>query len=127
MVSMNKISQRLKALKAAWTNLEDAPDDLAYLGLPGKNRKFIEDMIDELVQMANRLESGPEDRLLIAKHSMEAQLKNAEAYFSESLNNDPSMRMLSFATILRQIKNTLQVASAHTTNSDHPDNTALRK
>jgi len=49
---MNEISQRLKALKKSWHGIKNTRHDLTYMGLPGKDRQYIEDISDGLVQMA---------------------------------------------------------------------------
>jgi hypothetical protein len=107
---MKEISKRLRALKKSWQGLTNAPHDLTYLGLPGKDRRYIIDAIDHLTEMSEPLESAHEDIQLMAKRSLESQLRHAEAYFTKDTIEDPSMRMLSFATILQQMRSTLQSA-----------------
>jgi hypothetical protein len=106
---MFEISQRLRKLKADWQGLENRPDDLAILGLPGKNSRYIEDLIDQLVRMASQLEGGPEDDLAMTRALSESLLKQAEAFFSPNTSiTYPSMRMLSFVTLLQQLRTTLK-------------------
>jgi len=122
---MDDISQRLRALKKSWCNIKDAQHDLTYLGLPGKDRQYIEDAIDGLVQMAEQLESSHEDIQLMVRRSLEAQLEHAEAYFTQDMAENPSMRMLSFATILQQMQRMLKSALAQS--SSKPDSHSSAK
>jgi len=117
---MNEISQRLRALKKSWHNLKNTHHDLTYLGLPGKDRQYIEDMIDELAQMAEQLESSHKDIQLMVRRSLEAQLGHAEAYFTKDVTDNPSMRMLSFAAILQQMQRMLKSATVQS--ASNPDN-----
>jgi len=123
---MDDISQRLRALKKSWCNIKDAQHDLTYLGLPGKDRQYIEDAIDGLVQMAEQLESSHEDIQLMVRRSLEAQLGHAEAYFiAKKTTENPSMRMLSFAAILQQMQKVLKSATAQS--SSNPDSRSSAK
>jgi len=116
---VDEISQRLRALKKSWLGIKNAQHDLTYLGLPGKDRQYIEDVIDTLAQMAEQLESSHEDIQLMVRRSLEAQLGHAEAYFAKDMAENPSMRMLSFAAILQQMQRMLKSALAQS--SSKPD------
>ena len=106
---MIEISQRLRGLKASWQGLENRPDDLGCLGLPGKDSRYIEDLLDQLVRMSSQLEGGHEDDLAMTRALCESLLKQAEAFFSPaSTITYPSMRMLSFVTLLQQLRTTLK-------------------
>jgi hypothetical protein len=106
---MIEISQRLRMLKASWQGLENKPDDLAIFGLPGKDSRYIDDLIDQLVRMSGQLEGGREEDLAMTRALCESLLKQAEVFFSpESTITYPSMRMLSFVTLLQQIRTTLK-------------------
>ncbi len=107
---MNDIAQRFKALKQAWQNTPNVPDDLTMLGLPGKNARFIEDSIDELAYMAAKLVFAPADSLAMIIPLCEHHLKLLEAFFSEEISGHPSMQMLTFATHLLQLQSTLREA-----------------
>ena len=112
---MIDISQRLRKLKADWLGLENRPDDLAILGLPGKSSRYIEDLIDQLVHMSMQLEGGREDDLAMTRALCESLLKQAEAFFSPDTSiTYPSMRMLSFVTLLQQLRTTLKSHLADT-------------
>jgi len=122
---MDEISQRLRALKKSWCNIKNEQHDLTYLGLPGKDRQYIEDAIDGLVQMAEQLESSHEDIQLMVRRSLEAQLGHAEAYFARDMAENPSMRMLSFAAILQQMQKMLKSATVQS--SSNPDSRSSAK
>ncbi|MDQ6958930.1 MAG: hypothetical protein Q9M24_07475 [Mariprofundaceae bacterium] len=79
--------------------------------LPGKDKQYIDDVINELTQMAEQLESVHEDAQLVARRSLEAQLRHAEAYFTKGTTEASSMRILSFATILMQMQRVLKAAT----------------
>jgi len=123
---MNEISRRLRALKAAWQNLENRPEDLAIFGLPGKDSRYIDDLIDQLVLMAGQLEGSDEDDLAMTSTLCESLLKQAEAFFSpETSITYPSMRMLSFVTLLQQLRTTLKSYLADTvTEAERPGRVA---
>jgi len=110
---MNNIAQRLKALKKAWQGIENMPEDLMMLGLPGKDGRFIEDTIDELSCMAAKLMFAPTESLVLLKFSCEAYLDQLEDFFSEDVNGHASMQMLSFVALLQQLQATLREAVAH--------------
>jgi len=122
---MDEISQRLRALKKSWQDIKSTQHDLTYLGLPGKDRQYIEDVIDKLAQMAEELESSHEDIQLMVRRSLEAQLGHAEVYFTQDMAENPSMRMLSFAAILQQMQRMLKSATAQS--STNPDNHSSAK
>lgn len=105
---MNEIAQRLRALKKAWQNIPNIPDDLTMLGLPGKNSQFIEDSIDELAYMAAKLVFAPADSLVMIKPLCEHHLKLLEAFFFEEISGHPSMQMLTFVTLLQQLQTSLR-------------------
>ena len=107
---MNEIAQRLKALKQAWQNIPNVPDDLTMLGLPGKNGRFIEETIDGLAYMAAKLEFVPAESLVMIKQPCEVYLKSLEAFFNHEISGHPSMQMLTFATHLLQLQSTLKEA-----------------
>jgi hypothetical protein len=106
---MNDISKRLKALKSAWKNIENRPNDLAALGLPGKDSRYIEETIDELARMAAKLGHGRSEELVMTRCLCESLMTKAEAYFSpETTSTYPSMRMLSFVALLQQMQTTMK-------------------
>ena len=107
---MNEITQRLKALKHAWQNIPNVPDDLTMLGLPGKSGRFIEETIDGLACMAAELEFVPAESLVMIKQPCEVYLKSLEAFFDQEISGHPSMQMLTFATHLLQLQSTLKEA-----------------
>ncbi len=107
---MNDIAQRLKALKQAWQNIPNVPDDLTMLGLPGKNSQFIEDTIDELACMAAKLVPVPAENMMMIKSLCENHLKLLEAFFTQEISGHPSMQMLSFVTLLQQLQTSLKEA-----------------
>jgi hypothetical protein len=107
---MNKIAQRLKALKHAWQNIPNVPDDLTMLGLPGKSGRFIEETIDELAYLAAELVFVPAENLVMIKEPCEVYLKSLEAFFDQEISGHPSMQMLTFATHLLQLQSTLKDA-----------------
>jgi len=110
---MNDIAQRLKALKKAWQGIENMPEDLIMLGLPGKDGRFIEDTIDELACMAAKLMFAPAKSLVMLKFSCEAYLDQLEDFFSGDVSGHASMQMLSFVTLLQQLQTTLREAVTH--------------
>lgn len=106
---MTEISQRLRMLKASWQGLENRPDDLGCLGLPGKDSRYIDDLIDQLVYMSGQVELCRDEDQAMTRALCESLLKQAEAFFSpESTITYPSMRMLSFVTLLQQLRTTLK-------------------
>ncbi|MFQ5582487.1 MAG: hypothetical protein ACE5F3_07690, partial [Mariprofundaceae bacterium] len=107
---MNDIAQRLTALKQAWQDIENVPDDLTMLGLPGKNGRFIEDAIDELSCMAAELVFAPAESLVMIRSSCEDHLKPLEAFFFQDISGHPSMQMLTFVTLLQQLQHSLKEA-----------------
>ena len=107
---MNEIAQRLKALKQAWQNIPNVPDDLTMLGLPGKNGQFIEETIDELAYLAAKLVFAPAENLMMIKPLCENHLKLLEAFFFEEISGHPSMQMLTFVTLLQQMQASLRDA-----------------
>lgn len=107
---MNDITRRLTALKQAWQSIENIPDDLTALGLPGKDGQFIENVIDNLSYMAVKLTSVPADSLVMIKSSCEAHLQPLEAFFFEGISGHPSMEMLTFVTLLQQLQSSLREA-----------------
>jgi hypothetical protein len=109
-VQMNDIAQRFKALKQAWQNTPNVPDDLTMLGLPGKNARFIEDSIDDLAYMAAKLVFAPADSLAMIIPLCEHHLKLLEAFFFEEISGHPSMQMLTFVTLLQQLQTSLREA-----------------
>jgi len=110
---MNNIAQRLKVMKKAWQGIENIPEDLTMLGLPGKDGQFIEDTIDELSCMAAKLMFAPAERLVMLKFSCEAYLDQLEDFFSGDVSGHASMQMLSFVTLLQQLQTALREAVAH--------------
>ncbi|HXH64654.1 MAG TPA: hypothetical protein VNH42_03985 [Mariprofundaceae bacterium] len=122
---MIEISQRLRRLKASWQGLDNRPDDLACLGLPGKDSRYIEDLIDQLVRMSGQLEGGADDDLAMTRALCESLLKQAEAFFSpDSSISYPSMRMLSFVTLLQQLRTTLRAHLADAAATGRSDRVA---
>ncbi len=107
---MNDIVQRLKALKQAWQNIPNVPDDLTMLGLPGKDGRFIEDAIDELACIAAKLVPAPAEILMMIKPLCENHLKLLEAFFTQEISGHPSMQMLTFVTLLQQLQTCLKEA-----------------
>ena len=110
---MNEIAQRLIALRKAWHDLESVPDDLTSMGLPGKNALYIETLLGQLAHMAMKLASVPQERMEMTRRSCESALKQAESFMSADIVSYPSIRMLSFATLLQHLQTTLKSALAH--------------
>jgi len=110
---MNDIAQRLKALKKSWKCIENIPEDLTMLGLPGKNGRFIEDTINELSCMAAKLVFAPSHRLVMLRFSCEAYLDQLEDFFAEDVSGQASMQMLSFVALLQELQTVLREAVAH--------------
>lgn len=109
---MIEIARRLSALKEAWKGLGVTSRDLATLGLPDKDSQFIEDIIDQVAGMASQLASSPTANLTMVQHSCEGHLKHLEAFFTAQARDLPSMRMLTFITLLLQMKSILAGAIA---------------
>lgn len=110
---MNDIAKRLKTLKRAWKRIENMPDDLTMLGLPGKDSRFIENTMDELACMAAKLMFAPAESMVMLKFSCEAYMDQLEGFFSGDVNGHASMQMLSFVTLLQQLQTTLREAVEH--------------
>ena len=102
------IAQRLRALKQAWKSIPNVPDDLAMLGLPGKDGQFIEDSIDELACMAAELAFAPTAGMVMIKSLCENHLKLLEAFFYQEISGHPSMQMLTFVSLLQQLQTSLR-------------------
>ena len=107
---MNEITQRLAALKQAWQSIENIPDDLTALGLPGKDGSYLETVMDDLSYMASKLASAPPDSLVMIRSACEDHLKPLEAFFYEDFSGHPSMQMLTFVTLLQQLHSSLRQA-----------------
>ncbi len=107
---MDNIAQRLAALKHAWQSIDNIPDDLTVLGLPGKNGQFVEDAIHELASIAAELSSDPAESLVMIRSSCEAHLKQLEAFFFQDISGHPSMQILSFVTLLMEMQSSLKEA-----------------
>ncbi|MDX8406989.1 MAG: hypothetical protein R8L58_01240 [Mariprofundaceae bacterium] len=114
---MDDIALRLSALKQAWQSLENIPDDLTLLGLPGKNGQFVEDAIHELACIAAELTSAPGESLVMIRSSCEAHLKQLEAFFFQDISDNPSMQMLAFVTLLMEMQSSLREAVLQ----EHPE------
>lgn len=117
---MLEIARRLHALKASWQGLEVAPHNLAAIGLPEKESRFIEDLIDGLAGMASELNASPIGSLAMVHRSCEDQLRHLEAFFSTPTTENPTFRMLGFVTLLLQMQSILKGALAQA--PDPPDN-----
>lgn len=116
------IAQRLKVLKKSWQALEVAPHSLAALGMPGKDSRFVEDIIDWLAYMATKLADAPVESMTMVERSCDEQLKHLEAFFSEQRTENPSIRMLGFVALLLQMKSLLRGAleqSGESRNDQH--------
>ncbi|HKJ84345.1 MAG TPA: hypothetical protein VJ961_10060 [Mariprofundaceae bacterium] len=109
---MIEIARRLAALKRTWQTLEVAPRSLALLGLPGKDSRFVEELIDGLAFMSSTLETAPQESLTMVRRSCEEQLKHLEAFFTIQSQEAPAIRMLGFITLLLQMESILKGATA---------------
>jgi len=107
---VNDITQRLAALKQAWQSIENIPDDLTALGLPGKDGRYLEAVMDDLSYMTTKLASAPSDNLVMIRSACEDHLKSLEAFFFEDFRGHPSMQMLTFVTLLQQLHSSLRQA-----------------
>ena len=105
---MHDIAQRLIALKQAWQSIDNMPDDLTVLGLPGKNGRFVEQAIHELACLAANLASAPDESLIMIRSSCESYLKPLENFFFQDISGNPSMQMLTFVTLLQEMHTTLR-------------------
>jgi len=105
---MQDIAQRLIALKQDWQSIDNIPDDLTVLGLPGKNGQFVEQAIHELACLAADLASAPDENLVMIRSSCESYMKLLENFFFQDISGNPSMQILTFVTLLQEMHTALR-------------------
>lgn len=86
------------------------PGHLATLGLSGINRDNIGRDIRELAHLAARLERAPAEETRMARYSCESAVQLAENYLSHRLDENPTIHLLGFLTLLQRLRLTLTSA-----------------
>lgn len=115
---MREIARQLGYMRQAWLSLCNIPEDLSFMGLPGRSKQSIAAAMDDLALMAAGLAMAPQAGLEMTRRSCEASLQLLEDYICKHLSEQPALHLLGFLTILQQLHTTLTEAMTRTAQED---------